>query len=475
MTYRVNGYLNPSGYNQQWRAVGGGGLFSEMVLYFPLDDTGSPWTDTVGSLQITGVNSPGVRSGTRTWATFNSSSSQSLSCTSFIPLNVVDDHRTINICYRPTTPDQAMGLYQVGSQVAPDTSCFWGIGDDVTTAGQGWRPRAYNGDLNSSYATQGFDNTEWYNLWHSYGTQQNFGGPGTTSISWSTEDIDETRDTFVLGSGPEGYWNGDIAWIAVYDAEINGHTQGLMQMGPWTTYSELPAARKVNLVEWWDLSEASGTRYASIGGNDLTDNNSVGSASRAIPQGGLSRCINFNIGVNAPRPYATGSSDSAWHFHKTNGSTLALWVDPCSFYSTGTPIHKGDGSIDEWAISTSGVIINEPEIKVDFYLIGGVGDWADYSQATPANGIIAGRWNLLTIWWDPSDKKAYFQINNGTPASGSALTTTPYNGSDGVSLNRWPASSGDYMGMMQGIMKWDRVLTADERTALWNDGNGLFP
>lgn len=99
---------------------------------------------------------------------------------------------------------------------------------------------------------------------------------GSGTISNSDESV-----AVVLGGRsdpPTGQLDGILKSCFKYDRELTDiEVSYLYNSGFPREYADLSAARKVSLVSWWDLSEASGTRADSVGSNNLTSNGSVGS------------------------------------------------------------------------------------------------------------------------------------------------------------------------------------------------------
>src|SRR4030042_3320047 len=70
-------------------------------------------------------------------------------------------------------------------------------------------------------------------------------------------------------SGPAAFWNRVLSTVEL-DALFNS--------GKAKTYAELTAAEKAGLVSYWNMDEVSGNRADSYDSNDLSDVNTVGSA-----------------------------------------------------------------------------------------------------------------------------------------------------------------------------------------------------
>jgi len=97
-------------------------------------------------------------------------------------------------------------------------------------------------------------------------TNANLTGPTTSSTE------------VLLGhySGATNYYNGRMAnFVFISGMPTTADRNALYNRGFGVDVSDKPTLNNGTYVSWWKLDEASGTRFDSIGNNDLTDNNSV--------------------------------------------------------------------------------------------------------------------------------------------------------------------------------------------------------
>jgi hypothetical protein len=92
--------------------------------------------------------------------------------------------------------------------------------------------------------------------------------------------IADTAAEFRVGAfetaAAEEYFTGRIAELMLYSiAFAAGIATSLYNTGLGKTYANMSTAEKTSLVAAWDLGETGGTRVASIGGSNLTDNGTV--------------------------------------------------------------------------------------------------------------------------------------------------------------------------------------------------------
>ncbi len=220
-----------------------------------------------------------------------------------------------------------------------------------------------------------------------------------------------------------------------------------------------------DLVAYFPLDEVAGQRNDIKGANHLTDNNTVGSAA-----GKHNNAASF---VAANNEYLSHASNADFRIPPT-GRAFALWV----YIPAGTPgdtiFRKmtDDFSADEYLLHKDGVDVGGAG-QIYFVVLGGVGDWAIQSEAAPAP-VPMGAWHLYVAWYDPSDKKAKLQIDNGVVAAGSALTTDPFNSASDFVLGKATVGwNGALQGQADEFAVWS-VLDATRRTELWNAGAGKF-
>ncbi len=244
---------------------------------------------------------------------------------------------------------------------------------------------------------------------------------------------------------------------------------GLMSSGVAADYKLLP-----NLVAYWPLNEAAGANNAldlHTNGLTLTQVDSPGSAAGKVYAG------------------ARTFDGSADYFKRTSETllqagdvdfTIAAWVYLTSKSATAMAVAKS-GSSDAinpkrdfqlYYLQTTDRYTWTAYRSVD----SGVSVSADTFGAPPAD-----TWTLLVAWHSAATDTAGISINNGTPntaATGGALQA----GSDaefnigrrvltGGNLS-WPGRIGP-VAMWKSVAGGGGVLSAAQRTALYNAGNGL--
>ena len=225
-----------------------------------------------------------------------------------------------------------------------------------------------------------------------------------------------------------------------------------VQMSAWPAGGGIGTT---DLISWWSMDETSGTRNDSHGTNHLTDNNSVlygtGKQGNAADFE-LSNSEYLSVANNAT--LAVGDIDF----------TVAFWINPETINTVQIPASKwnfGTGE-REWDFRLS--TTNKLGFRVS----------PDGSSNTIVEDTVttvsAGSWYYVVGWHDATANTINVQVNGGTVyslsySSGVYTATSPLHFG-----NQY--SSGHYDGLMDEACFWKRVLTADERTWLFNSGNG---
>ena len=212
---------------------------------------------------------------------------------------------------------------------------------------------------------------------------------------------------------------------------------------------------KTNLISWWNLEEASGQRNDSHGTNHLTDNNTVTQATGRVGSAAQFTAANsekLNITSNAS--LQTGNIDfsfAGWVYLDTKTANRGFW--------------------GKWNLASNNDYLCYYDLAGDRFYWGL--DGPTTSIFHPANSLgspATGVWYFIYVEHDSVNNFARIQVNNGTMDSGAY--------SDGVSVGTAPFDIGYvgdgiiHDGRIDSVGFWKRTLTADEKTWLYNGGNG---
>lgn len=226
---------------------------------------------------------------------------------------------------------------------------------------------------------------------------------------------------------------------------------------------------KTDLVSYWKMDETSGTRYDSHGSNDLTDNNTVSYAT-----GKQGNCADLEWDNTE---WLSCASNSTLQLSADQDFTISLWVnlENMSGYTYRPMVTKAiaTNSTCEFCIYYyyAGA---DPNNKFRFQL--GNGSTYQLVNETVSN-TSNGTWFFLVAWHSKTDDKIYLQVNNDATPAEAAWSNGTYSGGTGeLAIGRFSGNSTTahhYDGKIDEVAFWKRLLTSDERTALYNSGNGI--
>lgn len=203
-----------------------------------------------------------------------------------------------------------------------------------------------------------------------------------------------------------------------------------------------------DLVAYWKMDEASGTRIDSHGSIDLTDNNTVGSAT-----GKINNAADFE----KDNTESLTSSAAGALFSGVTAFTINLWVNAESLVDFQGIL--GSQNSNTWSL------IYRDGTRLRWNVAGTDQDYS-YSLSTSA-------WVMITVGFDDAGNQTFVSVNGaakttssntGTPSTTATLFAIGFN--TGTGTLYWD-------GLVDEVGFWSRVLTDDEISQLYNSGNGL--
>lgn len=214
------------------------------------------------------------------------------------------------------------------------------------------------------------------------------------------------------------------------------------------------------LISYWKLDEPSGTRADAHGGNSLTDNNAVGSAT-----GKINAAANFD-GTN---DYLNRADNADLSF-ADDAFTIAAWLslDDLSAIRCAVGKWASDGAVAtcEYALRF---------LNSAFRFNWRVGDGTNNSNVTanaagpPSTGVLY----FVAVWHDPAADQIGISVNAGT-AETASHSTGVLDGAASFTLGRTGDFDGQYWdGLIDEVGVWGRVLSSSEISQLYNSGAGL--
>lgn len=214
-----------------------------------------------------------------------------------------------------------------------------------------------------------------------------------------------------------------------------------------------------SLVSYWELEESSGTRVDSHGSNDLTDNNTVLSASGVRGDAADLESSNSEYLSNLSQ---TGMAPGTGNF------SISLWA---KVESDGT-VGSGNGGPFSLAATSADRIwldARTSTITGQFY-DGANGANCSYS------GSFTGNWHHIVFLRDGGNAKLY--VDSVLRSTNSATFGTPANANlDLVPQVKIGSSSQGtaryYDGMVDEVGYWTKALSTTEISDLYNSGAGI--
>lgn len=210
-----------------------------------------------------------------------------------------------------------------------------------------------------------------------------------------------------------------------------------------------------NLIGYWAGNEASGNLVdAHTNGLDLTDNNTVDSDTGLVyPTARSFTRANQEYFERADEALiSTGDIDFTW----------AFWIRLNS-YLYMRPVEK-------WAPGAHDYVVEHEVPANKFKMAVGSGGVA-VGTVTSTTAISLATWYLVVAWHDAANDMVYIQVNDGTVDSDS--TNAPAGDAGNALHLSGSAAWGCLDGRCGPWMFWKGILTATQRTALYNGGAGL--
>jgi hypothetical protein len=220
-----------------------------------------------------------------------------------------------------------------------------------------------------------------------------------------------------------------------------------------------------NLIYYWDLNETSGSRTDEVSSLVLSDNNTVTYQTGKISNGATFTSANSEYLMND-----NGYSDSGGDI------SLSFWI----YLTASTANDDGIYTIKSAASnanSITAVMANIAGTNILFAFWNSAGN--DYSRVY-ITAPSTGSWHHVVVVMDVSQAASGFTIY----VDGSAVSDTHYNtnssthgaitGGDVTLGAQGNGQAGTFFdGGLDEFGIWNRLLTSDEVSQLYNSGNGL--
>lgn len=213
--------------------------------------------------------------------------------------------------------------------------------------------------------------------------------------------------------------------------------------------SAAPSPLLTDLVAYWKLADVSDSH---TNGLTLTNNNSL-----TFGTGKVGNCAN-NFAAASSRYFSRASSADLvlgnidW--------TIACWFNSSTFAASQGLVSKHNATACEYTlqINTSGNVVMQ------------------FGSTSATSGAVSSaNWHLAVGWHDAAGDTINVQVDGGTPVSAATSGAAPP-----TNTVEFRIGSIAYVGVpfyMNGSIDeaaiWRRVLTAGERTQLYNGGSGV--
>lgn len=225
-----------------------------------------------------------------------------------------------------------------------------------------------------------------------------------------------------------------------------------------------PTALTNKMIAYWPMNEPSGVRADIIGGNDLTDNNTVGTRAGLLnPAADFIAANDEYFSILDNPDISHGGTDFAW----------SMWakVDVLPVGSNGAYLveKRNDPANAEFQIdipTATGlpriIVFKNGQTSTNMSAVSTIdvsgGDWfhvyAEYDSSTGTVGISVNDESLVTT-------------TDGTWAISDTSSTLQFGGYAGLASNR-------HDGAISDVTFWKRKLTTAERTLIYNSGLPLY-
>lgn len=239
---------------------------------------------------------------------------------------------------------------------------------------------------------------------------------------------------------------------------VDGYAVSSGVAGPFGGHATLG-----DVLSYWKYDEASGTRYDAVTatGNDMTDNNTVGSAA-----GKKDDAASF---VAANSEYLSRANASLVNWPQAD-LHIAGWVYWLSAGAETNPhfwCKRSGAGTREWRLHTTDI---NPRLQLE---ASSDGSSEDISINCGANSLPADAWQFVEL--KRVGTTISIAVNNAAFVSGTL--TAVFNGTAPLifgGINGGGVPGFNLGGYEDATGIWPRGLTAQESSDLWASGAGLF-
>ncbi len=214
------------------------------------------------------------------------------------------------------------------------------------------------------------------------------------------------------------------------------------------------------LKGFWGLEETSGTRYDRAHENTLTDNNTVLGTTKS----NNTNMADFEDGNSEYLSLSDNTSVSTGDFD----FTITAWVKAEALSGLDAIVAKAtNATTREFLLGYN----NASSGVFDFNIYNSSGTNVGQATASDPGAPSANTWYYIVAWHDASADTVNIQVNNGTVGS-TATSGSPSDTSASLRIGSYDGTQFYWDGVIGNVGYWKRKLTTEEKTALYNSGNG---
>jgi len=209
------------------------------------------------------------------------------------------------------------------------------------------------------------------------------------------------------------------------------------------------------LVSYWKLDETSGTVTDEKGAN----NGTVTGATQNQTTSKIGKSVLFDASTEK---IDCGNTTS---LSLTSAGTISAWIYATGDYS-GYPVIV---SKENWATDRNGYTL---AIRNDGYLALELADGTSSVHAISSSTVTTNAWHHVVGVWEVSSNTLKVYLDN-TAGSNTSLTMTPVTNTYNFKIgNDGAADDANWVGYIDEVGIWNRILTSGEISQLYNSGSG---
>jgi len=221
----------------------------------------------------------------------------------------------------------------------------------------------------------------------------------------------------------------------------------------------------INLQAFWKMEEASGTRFDSIGSNDLADYNTVQQVSGKIGYGAGFVLIN--------EEYLSAADDADLRI-EDEAATICGWAN---FDTTASAANKSQVVLGKWGTSGNQdytILMDKNTDFMEFKVQNSDASDKFEVQASTFGALSTGTWYFFRAWHDPVADEIGIEMNR----DGNKETTSLSGGTCGTSHSVDMGRNKDtkyFDYSVDAVGKWNAVLSDGVVDVIYNSGSGWQP